>query len=76
MQCLLLERRNCWSSWNAHSLCLGRSLRHIMIANILETYTLSEIFEYNDLTEEEVLEYLVYQGIVRLPDVKPLGFEP
>lgn len=43
-----------------------------MIANILETYTLSEIFEYNDLTEEEVLEYLVYQGIIKLPEVRPL----
>lgn len=67
---MLLERRNCRGNWNIHSLCLDWSL--YVIANILETYTLSEIFEYNDLTEEEVLEYLVYQGIIKLPEIRPL----
>lgn len=44
-------------------------------AAILETYTLSEIFELNDLTEEEVLEYLVSQRVITLPEIKPLEFE-
>ena len=42
---------------------------------LLETYTLSEIIELNDLTDEEVLEYLVARRIVKLPDIKPLEFE-
>lgn len=42
---------------------------------LLETYTLSEIIELNDLTDEEVLEYLVVHKIVKLPDIKPLEFD-
>jgi hypothetical protein len=44
-------------------------------ATILETYTLSEILELNDLTDEEVLEYLVEQRIVDLPAIKPLTYD-
>lgn len=44
------------------------------VAAILETYTLSELIELNDLTEEEVLEYLVAHGILRLPMIQPLEF--
>lgn len=42
---------------------------------LLETYTLSEIIELNDLTDEEVLEYLVGHKIIKLPDIKPLEFD-
>lgn len=42
---------------------------------ILETYSLTEILELNDLTEEEALDYLVTQGFLHLPDVQPLEFE-
>lgn len=42
---------------------------------LLETYTLSEIIELNDLTDEEVLEYLVVHKIIKLPDIKPLEFD-
>jgi len=42
---------------------------------LLETYTLSEIIEMNDLTDEEVLEYLVARSIIKLPDIKPLEFD-
>lgn len=45
------------------------------ITTILETYTLSEILELNDLTDEEVLEYLVEQRIITLPDIKPLTYD-
>jgi len=46
------------------------------VAAILQTYTLSELLELNDLTEEEVLEYLVQHGQVRLPELRPLEFDP
>ena len=45
-----------------------------MYSAILEVYDLSEIIEYNDLTQEEVLEYLVEQSILKLPEVQPLEF--
>jgi len=44
-------------------------------AAILETYSLEEIFELNDTTEEEVLDFLVTQGFLKLPEVTPLEFE-
>jgi hypothetical protein len=43
-------------------------------ATILETYTFSEILELNDLTEADVLEYLVEKGFVDLPELLPLEF--
>lgn len=39
---------------------------------VLQTYTLSEIFEYNDLTEDEVLKFLVEQEFVQLPKILPV----
>lgn len=39
---------------------------------ILETYTLEELLEVNDLTEEDVLEFLVEEGYLELPEVLPL----
>lgn len=44
-------------------------------AAILETYSLEEILELNDSTEEEALEFLVTQGFLVLPKIKPLEFE-
>jgi hypothetical protein len=44
-------------------------------STILETYSLSEILELNDLTEEDLLEFLVEEGMIKLPDIKPLDFE-
>lgn len=43
-----------------------------MYDKILEVYDLSEIIEMNDLTQEEVLEYLVDTGFIELPEIKPL----
>lgn len=43
-------------------------------AALLDAYTFSEILEMNDLTEEEVLEYLVQHGVIRLPEIQPLEF--
>lgn len=40
--------------------------------DFLETYSLEEILELNDLTAEDCLEFLVEEGFVELPEVKPL----
>lgn len=45
------------------------------VEKILETYALEQIFEMNDLTEEEVLMYLVEQDFVSLPEIKPVDLE-
>lgn len=45
-----------------------------MYSAILEVYDLSEIIDMNDLTQEEVLEYLVEHSILKLPEVQPLEF--
>jgi len=39
---------------------------------VLQTYSLTEILEYNDLPEEEILELLVEYGIIKLPKIKPV----
>jgi len=44
------------------------------ISSLLEAYSLSEILELNDLTEEDMLEYLVEKGIIKLPEIIPLEF--
>lgn len=41
----------------------------------LETYTLEEILELNDKTEEDCLEFLVEEKFVELPRIKPLDFD-
>ena len=42
---------------------------------VLDTYSLEEILEMNDLTEEDILRILVTSKIIDLPDVIPLEFE-
>jgi hypothetical protein len=49
-------------------------IRPLSYATVLETYTFSDIFELNDVTDEEALEYLVTQGFVKLPEITPLEF--
>ena len=43
-------------------------------STILETYSLEDILELNDLTAEECLEFLVDEGYLDLPEIKPLDF--
>lgn len=50
-------------------------LSYVTYAAILEVYTLEELIELNDLTEEDALDYLVTQGFLKLPRIKPLDFE-
>lgn len=45
------------------------------VENALSVYTLEEIIEINELTEEEVLEFLLDQKFIRLPSVMPIDLE-
>ena len=38
----------------------------------LEIFTLDEILEHNDLTVEEALVALVREGLIELPEVRPV----
>jgi len=42
---------------------------------ILEVYTLSEIIEYNDISESLVLQEAVESGLLKLPEPRPLDFD-
>jgi len=45
------------------------------IESILQTYSMSEILELNDITEEEALYFLVSHKFVILPDPLPVDVE-
>ena len=45
------------------------------MATALEVYSLEEILEYNDITEEELLMFLLDERFLKLPDVEPLDFD-
>jgi hypothetical protein len=45
------------------------------IEHLLEAYSLSEIFEMNELTDADVLLFLSEQGVIKLPNPRPLDFE-
>lgn len=42
------------------------------VENILETYSLEEILEHNDLTEADMINFCVEQGYLELPELIPL----
>lgn len=42
---------------------------------ILETYSLEDLLELNDLSVEDALEFLVEEGFLELPEITPLEFE-
>lgn len=44
-------------------------------ATVLDAYSLEEIFELNDFTPEEILEFLVDLGKITLPEIQPLEFD-
>jgi hypothetical protein len=44
-------------------------------ATILEAYTLTEILELNDKTDEDALEFMVEEKYIDLPPILPLEFE-
>ena len=47
----------------------------VSLATLLEVYTLEELLELNDKTEEDCLEFLVEEKFIELPKIKPLDFE-
>lgn len=53
----------------------GVILLPVNYATILEVYSLEELLELNDITNEECLEYLVDQKFLKLPKITPLDFE-
>lgn len=40
--------------------------------HILETYSIQELLEINELTEVDLLIYIVEQEFIQLPSVKPI----
>lgn len=44
-------------------------------ATILEAYTIAELLELNDKTEEDCLEFLVEERFIILPEVLPLQYD-
>jgi hypothetical protein len=44
-------------------------------AALLETYSLEELLELNDLTTEDCLEFLVAHRFIHLPEITPLEFD-
>lgn len=42
-------------------------------SSLLEVYGIEEILERSDLTKEEVLDLLWETGMLKLPEVTPLG---
>lgn len=47
----------------------------ILAEHILETYSLEEILEYNDLDEADVLRHLLTYSIVDIPEPHPVDYE-
>jgi hypothetical protein len=45
------------------------------IERVLQTYTLEEILEWNELTEADILEYCVDVGLITLPNPKPIDYD-
>lgn len=42
---------------------------------ILDVYSLEQLLEFNDLTLEEALQFMLDAEFLKLPDIKPLEFE-
>jgi hypothetical protein len=64
------------------SLSLGRTVCNRLalvneheIEGVLDCYTLEEILEYNDLSLQDALLFLVEQEFLELPKYRPLEFE-
>jgi hypothetical protein len=47
----------------------------VSYTTVLQAYTLTELLELNDKTEEDCLEFLVEEGFITLPEVLPLDYD-
>lgn len=45
------------------------------IGKVLQTYSFEEILELNELTEEDVLLFLVEEEFLQLPNPKPVDLD-
>lgn len=65
------------STLNSPSLSANWNLlpRLMSYSTVLEAYTLTEILELNDLSEEDALEFMVEEGFISLPKISPLDFD-
>jgi len=43
--------------------------------HLLETYSFEELLDFNELTEADVLRFLLDEDFLEIPAVKPLDFE-
>lgn len=44
-------------------------------AAILETYSLAELIELNDIDEEDILRILIEAHVLQVPEILPLEFD-
>ena len=58
-----------------NSIRRNRSISSLNYSAILDVYSISDILELNDLTEEDLLIYLVENDYVTLPAIRPIDFE-
>ena len=47
----------------------------ILVEHILETYSLEDILEYNDLDEADVLRHLLTNSIIEIPEPHPVDLD-
>lgn len=57
-----------------HRISSSIQIRILSYSAILETYSLEEILEMNDITNEDLLEFLVIHKYVILPEIQPIEF--
>lgn len=55
-----------------HRRVLERVMDYKEVENLLETYGLEELLEENDLTEADVLYFLVKHSLVKIPEFIPI----
>lgn len=73
----VLVRVSPWNSYHTSYVVFysGRVVSLHQIEKYLETYSLDEILELNEMTESEVLEFLVNEEFVFLPNPSPVDLD-
>lgn len=74
-----------WSSRHllrlSHSLLSNRIVCKLTVTtleeaeHLLETYSFEYLLDLNDLTEADALLFLLEEGFIEPPEIKPLDFE-
>ena len=63
-----------WLLLALQAVLLG-SWAKLKYSTILDAYSISELLELNDKTDEDCLEYLVETRYILLPEVLPIEFD-